>query len=130
MHSPSIDLTLFQEPIIRFSAYMILAFTLLYYFIFRHPAQPLKAPRLLSEIPETYPILGAVRFFTARLEFFLHGIGSSASGNLCFWIGQNLVVGLSGIGLELWRFNQRGKEKSRETEKGEFSAASLLVLIR
>ncbi|RDL36450.1 Cytochrome P450 [Venustampulla echinocandica] len=92
---PTTNLQLFQAPLLQFCAYAILALTLLFLFVFRRPAHPLKAPKLLS-ISENYPVLGAVRFFTARLEFFRDGIRNSASGNFCFWLGQHFIVGLSG----------------------------------
>ncbi|PQE32897.1 cytochrome P450 6A1 protein [Rutstroemia sp. NJR-2017a WRK4] len=80
---------------LRVFTYTILVFTILFIFVFRRPSHPPKAPKLLSYY-ENLPILGAVRFFTARLEFFRDGIRSSASGNFSFWLGQHFVIGLSG----------------------------------
>ncbi|PQE04899.1 cytochrome P450 6A1 protein [Rutstroemia sp. NJR-2017a BBW] len=79
----------------RVFTYTILVCTILFIFVFRRPSHPPKAPKLLSYY-ENLPILGAVRFFTARLEFFRDGIRSSASGNFSFWLGQHFVIGLSG----------------------------------
>lgn len=84
-----------HAPLLRLFTYTIIAFTLLFIFVFRHPSPALKAPKLLSYY-ESYPILGAVRFFTARFDFFRDAIRSSASGNFSFWLGQHFVVGLSG----------------------------------
>ncbi len=52
-----------------------------------------KAPKPVSE---GYPILGALRFFTARWDFFRHARAQASSGNFSFRIGNHLVVGLTG----------------------------------
>lgn len=52
-----------------------------------------KSPKIVSE---GYPIFGALRFFTARWEFFQHARAQSPSGNFSFFLGKHPVVGLSG----------------------------------
>jgi hypothetical protein len=52
-----------------------------------------KAPKLVRE---GYPILGALRFFTARWDFFRHARSQTVSGNFSFFIGKYLIVGLTG----------------------------------
>lgn len=43
-----------------------------------------------------FPILGAVRFFTARLDFFRHAQAEAPTGNFSFFLGKHPIVGLSG----------------------------------
>ncbi|KAF7917245.1 uncharacterized protein EAE98_010350 [Botrytis deweyae] len=71
---------LLQSPLLRFFTYVILAFTLLFTCLFRRAGHPLNAPQRLP-VSKNYPILGAVRFFTARWEFFREGMRGSRSGN-------------------------------------------------
>ena len=52
-----------------------------------------KEPRL---VPEGYPVVGALRFFTARWDFFQHARRLTPSGNFGFFIGKHPVVGLTG----------------------------------
>lgn len=52
-----------------------------------------KSPKLASA---GYPILGAVRFFTARLDFFRHAQAQAPTGNFTFFLGKHPIVGLSG----------------------------------
>ena len=52
-----------------------------------------KAPRLA---PGRYPVVGALRFFTARWDFFQHAQQLTPSGNFGFFIGKHPVVGLTG----------------------------------
>jgi hypothetical protein len=57
------------------------------------PRFPSKAPK---PVQEGYPILGTLRFFTARWDFFRHARAQSSSGNFSFLIGKYQVVGLTG----------------------------------
>ena len=57
------------------------------------PRFPKSAPMLVRE---NFPILGALRFFTARWDFYRHGISQSKTGNFSFYVGNNAIVGLSG----------------------------------
>jgi hypothetical protein len=43
-----------------------------------------------------YPVLGAVRFWTHRWDFFKDARRRSPTGNFTFHAGSNLIVGLSG----------------------------------
>ncbi|KAF4635641.1 hypothetical protein G7Y89_g2441 [Cudoniella acicularis] len=54
---------------------------------------PSKSPKLVKE---GYPILGTLRFFTARWDFFQHARAHSTTGNFSFFLGKHPVVGLSG----------------------------------
>ena len=54
---------------------------------------PPKAPKLVDE---GWPIIGALRFFTARWEFFQHARSHSPSGNFSFRIGKYPLIGLTG----------------------------------
>ncbi|KAF8855280.1 cytochrome P450 [Acephala macrosclerotiorum] len=52
-----------------------------------------KAPKQLKE---GYPIFGALRFFTARWDFFQHAKAQTPSGNFSFFVGKHPVIGLTG----------------------------------
>jgi hypothetical protein len=54
---------------------------------------PSKAPKLVDE---GWPLLGALRFFTARWEFFQHARSHSPSGNFSFRLGKYPLIGLTG----------------------------------
>jgi hypothetical protein len=54
---------------------------------------PSKSPKLVKE---GYPIVGALRFFTARWDFFQDASAQSPTGNFSFFLGKYPVVGLSG----------------------------------
>jgi hypothetical protein len=55
------------------------------------PARSAKTP---PSIDDDYPILGALRFWTARWEFFDRAQAQSPSGNFSFFIGHRPVVGI------------------------------------
>ncbi len=57
------------------------------------PGFPKGSPKRLAE---GYPILGVVRFFSARRDFYLDGIHQSPSGQFRFYIGKHRIVALSG----------------------------------
>jgi sterol 14-demethylase len=44
----------------------------------------------------SFPILGALKFFTGRWKFFRHARDQSRNGNFSFFLGKHPVVGLSG----------------------------------
>ncbi|ROT39892.1 cytochrome P450 6A1 [Sodiomyces alkalinus F11] len=76
------------------SVYALL-FTLLVYGISelaRRAPFPSKAPRLVDSIP----ILGALRFFTARGQFLSQSRDISPSGQYSFYAGKKQIIGLSG----------------------------------
>ncbi len=56
------------------------------------PSLPRTAPKLLRE---GYPILGMVRFFSARSTFFRDGVAATVSGNFSFYFGRHQIVGVS-----------------------------------
>ncbi|KAI5458580.1 cytochrome P450 6A1 [Mariannaea sp. PMI_226] len=57
----------------------------------RQPLHP-KAPPLTHGV---YPILGAVKFFTRRWDFFRDAARTSPTGNFSFFVGRKPVVGLT-----------------------------------
>ncbi|KAK4983174.1 hypothetical protein LTR66_008926 [Elasticomyces elasticus] len=64
------------------------------YFVFSSRASfPAKAPKVVGE---NLPILGALRFWTARWDFFREAGARSPSGNFSFHFGQHRVVGFTG----------------------------------
>lgn len=79
--------------IVRYLLYSV-PFTLLLIAFFHQP--PLLPPKTPKPVREGYPILGALRFFTARWDFFRTAIASSSTGNFSFHLGKHAVVGLSG----------------------------------
>lgn len=58
----------------------------------RRPTVSTKAPALIDE---DYPVIGALRFWTARWDFFRRAQSQSPSGNFSFFIGKHPVVGVS-----------------------------------
>jgi hypothetical protein len=54
------------------------------------------SPNSPKRITEGYPILGALRFFTARWDFFQHARAQTPSGNFSFYLGKHPIVGISG----------------------------------
>lgn len=63
-------------------------------YMFLSPQQ--LGPKAPPRVREGWPILGALRFFTARWEFFQHARDQAPSGNFSFFLGKHPVVGLSG----------------------------------
>jgi hypothetical protein len=59
----------------------------------KRAALPANAP---PRVNEGWPILGAMRFFTARWDFFRQSREQSPTGNFSFHIGAYNIVGLSG----------------------------------
>jgi sterol 14-demethylase len=53
------------------------------------PPLPKNTPKLLRE---GYPILGALRFYSARRDLAVHGSSRSATGNFSFYYGQLHIV--------------------------------------
>lgn len=64
-------------------------------YLYLRPAlvQPKGAPPLIKE---DWPIVGTLRFFIARWDFFREGIAHSVSGQFSFHVGSKHVIGLSG----------------------------------
>ncbi|POS73838.1 cytochrome P450 6A1 [Diaporthe helianthi] len=57
------------------------------------PSFPKNAPK---KIKEGYPLLGALRLFTSRAEFFKDALTFSNTGNFSLHFGKHQVVGMSG----------------------------------
>jgi hypothetical protein len=65
-------------------------------YIFLAPQQELLGPKAPARVHEEWPLVGALRFFTARWEFFQHARDRASSGNFSFFIGKHPVVALTG----------------------------------
>ncbi len=78
---------------LRFFILFAVPLVLLLLYFAPHATLPAKAPPLTTE---NYPILGAIRFFTARWDFFHQASAHSRSGNFSFYLGNHPVIGLSG----------------------------------
>ena len=66
-----------------------------YHIFTPRPAFPANSPEPISS-QETYPILGAVGFFTKRWDFYRDAISNSKTGSFSFYLGKHPIVGLSG----------------------------------
>ncbi|KAL1302876.1 hypothetical protein AAFC00_003204 [Neodothiora populina] len=64
-------------------------------YLYLRPAfvRPKGAPPLLKE---DWPIIGTLRFFTGRWDFFQEAIAASNTGSFSFHVGSKHVVGVSG----------------------------------
>lgn len=62
--------------------------------VVRRPSFPKSAPKLVRG---GYPILGMLRFFSDRRNFFNEAIRVNRSGNFSFYFGKHQIVGLSGL---------------------------------
>lgn len=89
------------DPMIQFqnwptSMYVLLITTLVLLIarIIWQPPFPLAAPPLLKE---SLPIVGALRFFSARATFCKDGASKTKTGNYSFYFGKYRIVGLSGL---------------------------------
>lgn len=60
------------------------------------PQQDLLGPKAPPRVHEEWPVLGALRFFTARWDFYQHARSQAKSGNFSFFLGKHPVVGLTG----------------------------------
>lgn len=72
----------------------VLAVSLLAVFITAtwQPSYPKNAPKVVSE----WPILGALRLYRDRKNFFLEAANKTATGNFSTYIGKHQLVGVSG----------------------------------
>jgi len=75
------------------------------FYLFSRPPFPKNAPAHTSE---TWPVLGALPFFTERWTFFQRAIAHSQTGNFSFYAGQWPVVGVSGQESRKVFFEHRG----------------------
>ncbi|EME43026.1 hypothetical protein DOTSEDRAFT_72428 [Dothistroma septosporum NZE10] len=76
-----------------FGVFVVLTSLVLY--LFQKPPFPKNAPQYYSE---TWPLLGAMHFFTQRWDYYRRGVASSKTGNFTFHAGPYPVVALSGEG--------------------------------
>ena len=60
--------------------------------LFSRPALHPKAPPLTHGV---YPIVGAIKFFTHRWDFFREAARASPTGNFSFFVGRKPVIGLT-----------------------------------
>lgn len=60
----------------------------------RRPSMPKNAPKWWRE--GDWPIAGALRFYSARSDFFRSAMKHSPTGNFSFYVGKKQIVGLSG----------------------------------
>lgn len=58
------------------------------------PSFPKAAPK---QIKEGYPLLGALRLFTSRGDFYKEALTRSNTGSFSFYFGKHQLVGMSGI---------------------------------
>ncbi|KAK3940840.1 cytochrome p450 6a1 [Diplogelasinospora grovesii] len=65
--------------------------------LLRRPAWPKSSPTLFKQGGGALPILGALRFFSDRRNFMVHGTQASRSGNFGFYFGKLQVVGMAGV---------------------------------
>lgn len=62
-------------------------------YLFRKPAFPKNAPKLVSD---AIPLIGSLAFFTQRWDFCQRAEAHSQTGNFSFYAGQHPVIGVSG----------------------------------
>lgn len=56
------------------------------------PAYPKDAPKVVSE----WPILGALRLYKDRRDFFLEAANRTNTGNFSTYVGKHQIVGVKG----------------------------------
>lgn len=83
----------------------VLVLSSLLVYLFRRPAIPKNAPKLTSE---SWPIVGSMRFFSRRWEFFRDAVARSKTGNFSFYVGSLPVVGVWGADNRKIFFEHRG----------------------
>lgn len=54
------------------------------------------SPHSPKQISDQYPIFGALRYFSARWDFYQDAIAESKTGNFSFYLGKYGVIGFSG----------------------------------
>lgn len=80
-------------PLLPFLLGVLAFLTTAFLYAFRRPSFTSRSPKLVSD---TWPILGSLRFFTARWDFFRSARAHSPSGNFAFYAGAYPIVGLTG----------------------------------
>lgn len=74
----------------------VLSFALLafaYFYVFARPSLPKNAPPLSTE---SWPLIGAMQFFSQRWAFVERQMQHSHSGNFSFYAGDKPIIALSG----------------------------------
>jgi hypothetical protein len=81
-----------EHPFTQSIVAIVIPFVLYHiYLALRQPSIPKRAPTL---IPERIPVLGSLRFFTARWDFLREWLSRSSS--FSFLVGSDHVIALSG----------------------------------
>ena len=88
----SLSLTTVPNSYLVLGLVFFLVCVVTYVKLFSRPALPPGAPPLTHGV---YPVLGAVKFFTRRWEFFRDASRDSSTGNFSFFVGRKLVIGLT-----------------------------------
>jgi hypothetical protein len=88
----SLNLAAALNPYLVLPLVLILVGFTAYTKLFSRPALHPKAPPLTHGV---YPLLGALKFFTRRWEFFRDAALASPTGNFSFFVGRKPVVGLT-----------------------------------
>jgi sterol 14-demethylase len=88
----SLNVAAALKPYLVLPLIVILVGFTVYTKLFSRPALHPKAPPLTHGV---YPILGALKFFTRRWEFFRDAARASPTGNFSFFVGRKPVVGLT-----------------------------------
>jgi hypothetical protein len=88
----SLNLAAIAHPYLALPLVLLLVCLTAYTKLFSRPALHPKAPPLTHGV---YPILGALKFFTRRWDFFRDAARLSPTGNFSFFVGRKLVVGLT-----------------------------------
>lgn len=91
MEAISLALHLLNWPV---SVYVLLAAPVVYLIVQLNsrPPFPPGSPVLLKG----YPVVGLLKFFTARPDIFHYGAAISKTGNFSFYYGKKRIVGLQG----------------------------------
>lgn len=75
---------------------LLVAATLVFgHYLVSRPSFPDNAPKYWK--PDTWPIVGAWRFFSHRHDMYRDAQNSSPTGHFSFHIGKRPIIGLSGL---------------------------------
>ncbi|KAH9996992.1 cytochrome P450 6A1 [Xylariaceae sp. FL0662B] len=88
--------TIFNPPSWPSSIWVLLlsSLVLLLFRVFRRPSLPANAPKWWKT--GDWPILGALRFYKDRRDFYTEAVRDSPTGSFSFYVGKKQIVGLSG----------------------------------
>ncbi|CAJ2511398.1 Uu.00g070230.m01.CDS01 [Anthostomella pinea] len=78
------------------SIWILLLTTLatVFFQVFRRSTLPSNAPKWFKN--GDWPVMGTLRFYKTRGDWFIDALRSSPTGNFSFYVGKKQVVGLSG----------------------------------